>query len=583
MTLRHPPRAALALTALAAFLGCGSDRVTDPSPDDCGTPRVLGELQGVTVGVGRGERQCVTLTAEGARYLVVPQLATPDDPRRGLNEEPPSIAFALSSGVGGGGPVLDVARGQPAGRLRAVQPRPNGRQRTSQQRLDARLRQREHGYANVARQRATPSGPRPNLSVAAPPPVVGQITTFQVLNTLDEKEAFTPVTATAKFVGENVAVYLDNAAPPALDDATLTAYARTFDDKLYPAVVSNFGAESDIDANGVIIVLLTPVVNKLVTADECMTNGFVTGFFYGRDLVPSLANSNKAEIFYGMVPDPTGSTGSCAHRLEDFGDLVPSTFVHEFQHMISYNQHVLVRGGADEEPWLNEGLSHMAEEVASLLYERDPSQPRTNPEQIFPDSAQGFINGNFGNAYDYLVDPTAHSVTNFTGFGTLPERGAAWLFLRWLGDQRGDGIFKRLVETNNTGIANVQAQAGAPFAQLHANFATAVYAANLPADVRAGLPGQYQFTSRDLKVIYARLNTVAPAIYSRVYPVVAKALAAGGSAAGTMFPGTQDWYVLNTNAGDALTTVRFAGADGQSLRTELVPQVTVFRLPNATP
>jgi len=49
-----------------------------------------------------------------------------------------------------------------------------------------------------------------------------------------------------------------------------------------------------------------------------------------------------------------------------------------------------------------------------------------------------------------------------------------------------------------------------------------------------------------------------------------------------MFPGTQDWYVLNTNAGDALTTVRFAGADGQSLRTELVPQVTVFRLPDAT-
>jgi hypothetical protein len=33
---------------------------------------------------------------------------------------------------------------------------------------------------------------------------------------------------------------------------------------------------------------------------------------------------------------------------------VPITFIHEFQHMISFNQHVLVRGGDGEVLWLNE-------------------------------------------------------------------------------------------------------------------------------------------------------------------------------------------------------------------------------------
>ena len=35
-----------------------------------------------------------------------------------------------------------------------------------------------------------------------------------------------------------------------------------------------------------------------------------------------------------------------------------------------------------------------------------------------------------GDAYEYLVAPKVNSLTNFTGYGTLPERGTAWLFLR---------------------------------------------------------------------------------------------------------------------------------------------------------
>ena len=61
---------------------------------------------------------------------------------------------------------------------------------------------------------------------------------------------------------------------------------------------------------------MTPRVNALVPASDCAAKGFVTGFFYGRDLLPSLSNSNAGEIFFAMVPDPGGQY-SCSHASAD--------------------------------------------------------------------------------------------------------------------------------------------------------------------------------------------------------------------------------------------------------------------------
>jgi hypothetical protein len=66
-------------------------------------------------------------------------------------------------------------------------------------------------------------------------------------------------------------------------------------------------------------------------------------------------------------------------------------------------------------------------------------------------------------AYVYLNTTRAHSVTSYNGGGPLEERGATWLFLRWLASQKGESIFGRLVQTSKTGIANIQAQAAESF------------------------------------------------------------------------------------------------------------------------
>ena len=92
------------------------------------------------------------------------------------------------------------------------------------------------------------------------------------------------------------------------------------------------------------------------------TGSAILGFFFGLDLLPSQQHSNDGEIFYGVVPGTV--TSGCTISKSFATANLPGVFIHEFQHMISFNQHVLVRGGTVEDTWLNEGLSHFAEELA---------------------------------------------------------------------------------------------------------------------------------------------------------------------------------------------------------------------------
>jgi hypothetical protein len=156
------------------------------------------------------------------------------------------------------------------------------------------------------------------------------------------------VTATVRALKSKVAVYVDNTAPVGgLDSAALDSLAALFQTRLYPTDTAAFGRESDIDTNTVVMVLMTATVNKLVSKADCdMSGSFVAGFFLGADLDPAFQNdarSNKGEVFYSLVADPAG-TLSCAHSTISVQRIVPVTFIHEFQHMISYNQHALLRG-----------------------------------------------------------------------------------------------------------------------------------------------------------------------------------------------------------------------------------------------
>jgi hypothetical protein len=329
--------------------------------------------------------------------------------------------------------------------------------------------------------------------------------------------------------------------------------------------------------------LLSPVVNALTPANLCISNGFVAGFFFGHDLVSSTPTSNHGEIFYSLVPDPQG-TVSCAHTVSQIERFIPSTFLHELQHLISFSQHVVLHAGQEEEGWLDEGLSRIAEELGSIHYEQrfPPPSGRSDPRQVFPDSAQGFITELLIDSYGYLLQPDTTTLTLHSDADDgLAWRGGEWLLLRWLGDQKGNAIFKALEQSSLTGTANIAAAAGEPFAPLFGDFGAALYVDSIPGIARSAIPPRERFLSRNLRLLYqAVFNAFNPSsIFPRPFPILASPLSPGRIVSATMRPGTMSFYLLTTRADAAAAQIKFTDANGNALSATLHPQLSVFRLP----
>ncbi|MDR2897456.1 MAG: hypothetical protein LBU99_01485 [Spirochaetaceae bacterium] len=79
-------------------------------------------------------------------------------------------------------------------------------------------------------------------------------------------------------------------------------------------------------------------------------------FFTQEELAGNNMKTNLSEIFYVD-----------AHFTDDYEDVVYSTLVHEFQHMINFNQKEIVYGKPIPETWYNEMLSMIAEDMISPL------------------------------------------------------------------------------------------------------------------------------------------------------------------------------------------------------------------------
>ncbi len=82
-------------------------------------------------------------------------------------------------------------------------------------------------------------------------------------------------------------------------------------------------------------------------------------------------------MFYVLVPDPN-AVFSDKRAFADIQSLTPGTLAHEYQHLINAGRRLYVNTTSDypEAVWLNEGLSHIAEEL--LFYKATHLAPRQN-------------------------------------------------------------------------------------------------------------------------------------------------------------------------------------------------------------
>jgi hypothetical protein len=481
--------------------------------------------------------------AAGAEYLVVGQFATA--------QADLSSTFSLTGSL----PVTAVA----------PQPPPAPAALPAAVRFHDAIRRMDEAAARASLRLApAPAAPTPR----AGPPALGSVRTFRVCATLDCTSTVS-VTASAQAVGAHSAIYLDQAAPTvgSFTGSDLQQLATQFDGVLYPLDTLAFGAPSDIDGNGVVIILLTPRVNALVGWPDCQSS-FVTGFFLASDLAPATrASYNNGEVFYAMVPDPNG-TVSCPHAATLVRQLIAPTFIHEFQHMISFNQHVLVRRGPIESLWLNEAMSHLAEELGGRHYDSVPVDTAT---------ASPFMFGNLYNAYLYLLNPAANAVITTSGTDGLEQRGGQWLFLRYLVDQYGAATTRRLEQTALTGDANVVAAAGnTSFARLLGCWALALYVSDLPAFTPAS---DLAYTHWRFRSTYDSLHARDAITFIRDFPLEPAGAFNGSFAlSGTISSGSASYLDLALSAGEPSFTVTFTEPGGLALSGRANPQLAIVRL-----
>ncbi len=553
-------RSWLPLVVALWVAGCGGDS-TGPTPSaNCGsTIEFSGEVGASRIIDPIAETNCVTLPGgpDLREYLVVEYSGNGSSAPAGISGSFQTRAERQDAASASITRLPSLERTPQVGSAAA--------------RFDLSLRQAERALAAGPLVAASREAAARGAALRAPP-VVGQVETFNVCQTLG-CGSVVAIQATVRYVGPVGAIYLDNEMPAGaqvLTQEDIDQLGTLFDDYLHPIDTTAFGATSDIDGDGHVAIVITDQVNALTP--DC-TDGRVVGYFFGGDLLSSYPGSNKREVFYAFAPAPGSGTCPTVTRAGALRAL-PPVLIHEMQHMISFNQHVLRRGGSDEVVWLNEALSHFAEELGGRLV----------PDARCPNSAScysQFLTGNVTDAYLYLEDPEAtHLVAPTTDGPSLAGRGAGWLFLRWLADHysadtlKGTQLTRALLGSATVGSASISNATGQPFATLVGEWEMANWTDNLP-----GFPqtGRLRYRTWNLRSTFAANY---PALFDRPYPLVPDSTQGVGYVHnGTLRGGSGHFFRVLVPVGVSSVQVSIAGPGG-SIRVDagLTARVAVVRV-----
>lgn len=226
----------------------------------------------------------------------------------------------------------------------------------------------------------------------------------------------------------DMAIWIDAQATDAQRASALQT-GLTFERERRQIVEAYFGTPSDVDGDGRVHLLFSPLLN---------TSGIAVGFFDPSDLLdPAMSGNNGMELLYLGLPE------------DNFNYSPPSllaTACHEYQHLVNFGRKSLppLYSGQliTETLAVNEGLSHLAEDLCGL-------------------------NVSGGNVAFVAAALDANGEGSFSGADihgqtdTPARRGLAYLHLRrMLNEQRDPQAFlRRVVNARQTGWSNVSAQA----------------------------------------------------------------------------------------------------------------------------
>ncbi|MFL5381977.1 MAG: Ig-like domain-containing protein [Longimicrobiaceae bacterium] len=299
---------------------------------------------------------------------------------------------------------------------------------------------------------------------------------FHTFNVTSQSNCESPVYHGARLVASsaNARIYEDLENPTGgFTAAEYQSIIAELENVVYPTNTQYFGVPTDIDGNGKFTVLYTRAVNDLTPVGANFLYG---GFFHPRDLFPhtpkpgfdACPSSNTGEMFYMLVPDPNGVSNGHVRPKSYVRQTTVGTIAHEFQHLINSSRRLYVNNAdsTSETVWLDEALSHIAEELS--FYTASGLGPRQNlgqaqvlATQQRTDAFNEFSLDNFARFDEYLRAPAVNAP--YSDDDDLATRGAAWALLRYIADRRGGNeqtLWFNLVNSKINGLENLQAVLG---------------------------------------------------------------------------------------------------------------------------
>lgn len=245
---------------------------------------------------------------------------------------------------------------------------------------------------------------------------VGDKKKFWVIN--DTNNLDYQIEAVLKHSGQRGEIWVHNNE---ITSVQAKEMGNEFDQNIYPLITKNFAKESDVDQNQKISILVFDIQDGFNGS-----GGYIGGYFYARDLYNE-PYSNRSEIFYIDTYPSMGFTKSSYDVSNAY-----STIAHEFQHMVNFNQNVLVEKGEEMEVWLDEALAMAAEH----MYLNEPLSDRVSYYERSASIARG------------------HSLLNWDYEGdVLSNYSLSYLFGQYfrIQTQQGDSIYKELLASEKNG------------------------------------------------------------------------------------------------------------------------------------
>lgn len=216
----------------------------------------------------------------------------------------------------------------------------------------------------------------------------------------------------------------------AISEAQLDQMMRDFDDVGWPLIVNGYGTPWDIDQDGRISLVFSPLVAK---------NGFA-GFFDTKHYEQVNADGTANDKTNNRDMVAIWSPGYSATWTGDkWLSAARETCIHEFQHLVSYSARAakldfpkFVTDDQMEEVWLDEAMAVTVEARFRILRGDPAGEDRFNA---------------------YAANPSASSLTGFAW--NLESYGHLGLFGLYLWEQGGDDAIRSIIQSTSRGAASV--------------------------------------------------------------------------------------------------------------------------------